>query len=250
MAYFKYDSKEIYYYEIGQGKPILLLHGNTASSKMFELLLPMYQQDFKVILIDFLGHGKSDRVDKFPCDIWKWQADQTIALLKYLGYQTVSLVGTSGGAWVAINVALKRPDLVSHVVADSFDGRTLNDDFKDNLIIERRFAIQDEMSIGFYRWCQGNDWKKVVELDTNALLECATLKKSLFFKDIKTLERPILFTGSKADKMCRKDLVEEYQIMVKIINNARMFVFDSGEHPSICTNAKETFLIIKNFIYD
>ena len=250
MAYFKYDSKNIYYYEIGQGKPIVLLHGNTASSKMFEFLLPMYQQDFKVILIDFLGHGQSDRVDKFPSDIWKWQANQVIALLEYLGYQTASLVGTSGGAWVAINAALKRPDLVSYIVADSFDGRTLNDNFKDNLIIERQFAMKDEMSIGFYKWCQGNDWKKVVALDTNALLECATLKKPLFFKDIKNLDRPILFTGSKADKMCRENLIEEYQEMVKIINDARMYVFESGEHPSICTNAKETFLLIKEFIYN
>lgn len=86
--------------------------------------------------------------------------------------------------------------------------------------------------------CQGNDWKKVVELDSNVLLECATLESS------------ILFTGNKADKMCRIDLVEEYQIMVKIINDVRVLVFDSGEHPSICTNTKETFIIIKKIIYD
>ena len=59
MSYFYYQSKRIYYTESGNGAPVLFLHGNTASSKMFELLLPLYEERFHVILIDFLGHGRS-----------------------------------------------------------------------------------------------------------------------------------------------------------------------------------------------
>lgn len=62
MPYFTYQSKQIYYSEAGAGKPLLFLHGNTASSKMFEPLLPLYTDNFKVILIDFLGNDRSDRV--------------------------------------------------------------------------------------------------------------------------------------------------------------------------------------------
>lgn len=50
---------------------MVFLHVDTASSKMFELLLPLYTDDFKVILIDFLGNGKSDRVKEFPVDLWQ-----------------------------------------------------------------------------------------------------------------------------------------------------------------------------------
>ena len=57
MSYFNYQSKKIYYKETGSGKPIVFLHGNTASSRMFELILPLYEDKFHVILIDFLGHG-------------------------------------------------------------------------------------------------------------------------------------------------------------------------------------------------
>ncbi len=35
MSYFKYNGHNIFYQEIGQGNPLILLHGNTASSKMF-----------------------------------------------------------------------------------------------------------------------------------------------------------------------------------------------------------------------
>ena len=123
MSYFYYQSKRIYYTESGNGAPVLFLHGNTASSKMFELLLPLYEERFHVILIDFLGHGRSERLERFPADLWMEEARQTTALLEYLKLGKISLVGTSGGAWAAINAALERPDLVGKVVADSFAGR-------------------------------------------------------------------------------------------------------------------------------
>ena len=80
MSYFNYQSKWIYYTETGSGKPVLFLHGNTASSRMFELLLPLYEDKFHVILIDFLGHGKSERVEEFPADLWagRGQTDDRI----------------------------------------------------------------------------------------------------------------------------------------------------------------------------
>lgn len=84
MSYFKYQSKRIFYKEAGNGKPLIMLHGDTASSNMFEMLLPLYQEHFRVILIDFLGNGKSDRVSKFPADLWCSQAQQVIALIEHL----------------------------------------------------------------------------------------------------------------------------------------------------------------------
>ena len=129
MSYFIYQEKRIYYSESGKGNPVVFLHGNTASSRMFEVLLPLYEEHFKVILLDFLGHGRSDRLSEFPAGLWQEEARQIIALLEHLDYGKVSLVGSSGGAWAAVNAGLLRPDLVGKVVADSFDGRTLGEDF-------------------------------------------------------------------------------------------------------------------------
>ena len=50
MAYFKYREKSIYYEEYGQGEPVIFLHGNTASSKMSQLLMPLYAENFRCIL--------------------------------------------------------------------------------------------------------------------------------------------------------------------------------------------------------
>ncbi len=131
MAFFKYGDKAVYYEEIGTGLPVVFLHGDTASSKMFGYIIPFYTDSFRVILVDFLGNGQSDRIGEFPPDLWYSQAQQVIAFLEYLDCGKVSLIGTSGGAWVAVNAALERPDLVHRVVADSFDGRAFPDDFSE-----------------------------------------------------------------------------------------------------------------------
>lgn len=247
MSYFIYQSKKIYYSEQGSGKPVLFLHGDTASSKMFEFLVPLYTDHFKVILIDFLGNGKSDRVEKFPVDLWQEEARQTIALLEHLQYGKVDIVGTSGGAWVAVNVALERPDLVGRIVADSFDGRTLAEDFGENLVKERNTAKQDEMAAGFYEWCQGEDWEKIVDMNTEVLLRCAKEKRPLFWKPLEQLKNPMLLMGSRGDEMVRKDFLTEYEIIAGL-TGARVCVFESGFHPAIASNGEQAAEVIRDFL--
>lgn len=250
MSYFKYHSKRIFYKEAGSGKPLIMLHGDTASSTMFEMLLPLYQEHFRVILIDFLGNGKSDRVSKFPADLWISQAQQVIALIEHLQLDKVNLLGTSGGAWVAINTALERPDLIEKVISDSFDGRTLHQNFAENLLKEREYAKHDTYATQFYEWCQGEDWETVVDLNTQALVECAKNKMPLFSKPLESLTVPILFIGSLQDDMCRKDILEEYTEMKKLVKNGSIHTFDTGGHPAIATNGEKFADIVLNFLND
>lgn len=193
-------------------------------------------------------NGQSDRVEEFPPDLWYSQAQQVIAFLEYLDYGKVNLIGTSGGAWVAVNAALERPDLVHKVVADSFDGRTLQNGFSENLLKERMDAKNDDFSRQFYEWCQGEDWETVVDLNTQALIECADSKLPLFHKPLETLNVPILLMGSLEDNMCRKDLEEEYHQMSELIPESKIYFFKTGGHPAIGTNAEDAAKIIAGFI--
>lgn len=249
MSYFNYQSKKIFYKEIGNGEPLIMLHGDAASSAMFEMLIPLYQEHFRVILVDFLGNGKSDRVDKFPADLWIAQAQQVIALIEHLKLKKVNLLGTSGGAWASVNTALERPDLINKVIADSFDGRALDKDFAKNLLEEREFSKKDACAKQFYEWCQGEDWEIVVDLNTVALVECAEKQLPLFSKSIETLSVPILFAGSLQDQMCRKDMLEEYREMNHLIANGKIHIFDTGGHPAVATNAEQFAEIAFKFIY-
>ena len=116
MSYFRYEDKQIYYEESGEGTPLVLLHGNTACGKMFDPVVPALSEKYRVIVPDFLGNGRSDRLDKWPSDLWFEWAKQVKALCDHLGLKKVKLIGSSGGAIVALNVALEAPDLVKKVI--------------------------------------------------------------------------------------------------------------------------------------
>lgn len=244
MAYFEYQGKSVYYEEYGQGEPLIFLHGNTASSKMFETLMPLYADKFRCILIDFLGNGQSDRVERFPLDIWHDEALQTVRLIERLQCGKVGLIGTSGGAWAAVNAALERPDLVRAVIADSFDGRSLGNNFARDLEFGRSASKADPQARRFYEWCQGADWENVVDLDTEALLSFAEEKRPLFHKPLEGLKVPVLFMGSKEDELCRSDLEDEYIEMASLLPNAFVHLFQSGGHPAIASNAEKAADII------
>ena len=180
--------------------------------------------------------------------MWYDEALQTIALVEHLQCKKANLIGTSGGAWAAVNAALERPDLFYTVIADSFDGRTLNDKFSDNLLSERETAKANLQSRKFYEWCQGTDWETVVNLDTEALLKCAEEKRPLFHKSLEEMKVPVLLMGSKEDEMCRENLEQEYKEMMNLIPNAVIKIFEHGGHPAIATNAEQAAEIIYNFI--
>lgn len=248
MAYFEYKGKKIYYEEKGEGTPLVLLHGNTASSKMFSYIIDLYTDKYRVISIDFLGHGNSERLKEFPLELWFDEAMQTISLLEFLSCDKANLLGTSGGAWVAINVALERPDLVKKVIADSFDGKSLASNFADRLLEQRTLSKKNEMAREFYYLCQGQDWEGVVDNDTNSLLKFAHENISPFHKSLSELQVPLLLTGSNNDDMIRNNFEIEYNNILHEISQGKKYIFQEGFHPSVISNGEEFAKIAKSFL--
>ena len=111
MSYFDFENKRLFYTIAGTGKPLLLLHRNTASSKMFDPIVPLFLEKNAVIRMDFLGCGQSERLAKWPTDLWYSWSEQAAALLKHLGLRKVNVIGCSGGALAALNLALDYPAL-------------------------------------------------------------------------------------------------------------------------------------------
>ncbi len=247
MAYFIYHSKNVYYEEIGEGSPLFLLHGNTASSKMFDIVLNLYKKDFKIVLIDFLGHGQSDRLKEFPTDFWFDEAMQVIELIHIKNYQRVNVIGTSGGALAAINVALERPDLVKCLVADSFEGENSVKSIVDNIQYERVNSKANQNAIDFWRFNHGDDWEAIVDHDTQVNIFHHEHIRSFFHKDLSCLNVPILLTGSLEDDYV-SNIDRLYSELLKRISHGSMYIFPRGWHPAMISNADEFAKISKSFI--
>jgi len=243
MAYFLFEDRKVFYTTEGHGAPLLLLHGNTASSRMFSPIIKKYSRAFNVILLDFPGHGKSDRLVQFDTDFWFYNSKVAIALINELKLDNVIVVGTSGGALVAINLALEHPGKIKYLVADSFEGEYPLPSYINSIESDREKDKKKIMAGLFWYYCHGSDWKKIVDQDTNVLVEFSKTDKSFFHKPISELSVPALLTGSKKDEYC--DHLEKIYLGLQEKNkNLEIHLFEQGNHPAIISNKDSFFNLI------
>jgi pimeloyl-ACP methyl ester carboxylesterase len=104
------------YYEIyGSGRPLVLLHGAlSAIGTSFGKLLPTLAETRQVIAIEQQAHGHTADIDR-PLTI-EQMAEDIAALLAHLGIAQADFFGYSMGAGIALQVAIKHPDLVRKLV--------------------------------------------------------------------------------------------------------------------------------------
>lgn len=246
MSFFNYRGKDIYYTEAGSGRVLMLLHGNTASSNMFQSVVADYAGRYRVILFDFLGYGKSQSVERFPADLWFDEAQQVIAFLDERAYRDVLLIGSSGGALAAINVALERPDLVAGVVADSFEGVRASAEAAEGLANGREQSKKDPGAVMFYRAMLGDDWQSVVDNDTAAVSEHAKTIGDYFHKPVSELKAPILLTGSREDPLLPQ-LETVYRDFLAQAEHGEMELFEHGGHPAMLSNREAFASRVRSF---
>lgn len=108
------------YTEHGTGsRACVLLHGLLLSQRMHaRLARDLASRGNRVITLDLLGHGASDR----PADAWRYSmgafAEQVVALLDELGLEEAVVAGTSLGANVALEAAALAPERVRGMVVE------------------------------------------------------------------------------------------------------------------------------------
>jgi pimeloyl-ACP methyl ester carboxylesterase len=100
-------------------RPIILLHGLLLSQEMHRPLAEdLAARGNRVITLDLLGHGASDR----PRDMWRYSmpiyARQVLALMDHLGLQQAVVMGTSLGANAALELAAAAPERLRGLVIE------------------------------------------------------------------------------------------------------------------------------------
>jgi pimeloyl-ACP methyl ester carboxylesterase len=104
----------IFYTTAGLGEPLLLLHGLMVSGAMFDPLVALLQSDFRIIVPDLRGHGRSGELPG-PYDVPALAADLD-AVLEHAGVQRCAVLGYSHGGAVAQQLALTRPAAIDRLL--------------------------------------------------------------------------------------------------------------------------------------
>jgi len=101
---------ELYYEVHGEGTPVLLTHGYSSSSHMWEGQVGPFSKHYKLITWDMRGHGHTD----YPADLAAYSEAETVAdmaaILDAVGAKTAVIGGLSLGGYMSLAFHLTHPE--------------------------------------------------------------------------------------------------------------------------------------------
>ncbi|HZF64288.1 MAG TPA: alpha/beta hydrolase [Chitinophagaceae bacterium] len=103
----------------GKGsQPIMFAHGLACDQNVWRLVAPSFEDDYKVVLFDYVGCGKSDRSNyrKEKYSTLNGYAEDVIAICEALALNDVIFVGHSVSSMIGIHASLKRNGMFSRLI--------------------------------------------------------------------------------------------------------------------------------------
>lgn len=110
--YARVNDTDIFYETVGEGKPLLLMHGGLGFDHTY--FRPSHdrlaERGYKVIFYDHRGNGRSERPKDWSGITHETWADDADALREYFGYDKITLLGQSYGGVLAQEYALRHQE--------------------------------------------------------------------------------------------------------------------------------------------
>ena len=113
------SAAELYAIELGEGPPLLMLHGVTANAYIWLPVMELLADSYHCVAIDQRGHGRTGMPRDGQFDAAAYARDAA-DLAAFIGRGPVTLVGHSLGARNAIVAGAMRPDAIAGVIAIEF----------------------------------------------------------------------------------------------------------------------------------
>src|SRR5215204_5046093 len=118
MPYAPVNDLNLYYEVHGDGPPLVLLHGAYMTAEMMAPLSEGLAGIRQVIVPELQAHGRTGDVPDRALS-YEQMGDDTAALMRHLGLEQADVVGYSMGGGAAIQLAIRRPELVRRLVVIS-----------------------------------------------------------------------------------------------------------------------------------
>jgi pimeloyl-ACP methyl ester carboxylesterase len=230
--YYDVRGVKLYTETYGQGKPLLLIHGNGGSISAFSQTIPYFSKKYKVIAVDSRAHGKS--VDKKDSLSFEMMADDFAALLDKMHIDSAYVIGWSDGAINAILMAMRHPDKVikfaatgANLTADSLGltPATWNDMVKQYKQDKDKPRVTDK---------EKNDWK-IFMLDY--------VQPNIPFSALKVIKCPALIICGDHDLIPIEHTTKIYQA----IPRAYLWVVPNSGHGTLIEHRDEFNTVVDGF---
>ena len=115
MATISVNGVALHHEVMGDGPPLVLVHGSWSEHTTWQPAAALLADDFRVLIYDRRGHSRSERLG--ASHTRRDDEDDLAALIETLDDGPAHVVGNSFGGLVALGLAARRPDLVRSVAA-------------------------------------------------------------------------------------------------------------------------------------
>ena len=118
------NGHDLHYIDKGEGKPVLMIHGNPTWSFYFRGLIQSLSNDFRTIALDHIGCGFSDKPDaktyKYTLESRVQDLDTLITRLKI--NEKINLVLHDWGGMIGLAWAVDHPDKIDKIIITNTSG--------------------------------------------------------------------------------------------------------------------------------
>lgn len=261
MPYLRSNGINIYYEIHGKGEPLLLIQG-TFDSAAWALQVPALSQKYEVIIFDNRGTGRTDAPQP-PYSIEDMTND-ALGLLESLGIDRAHLLGYSIGGYVALEMGIRRPELVNGLILCAtsngmsslgrYRTRIWTEMFKDDATTERilrdflpwvfseRFFDNEENSEAFIRSALTSQHPQTIQGLTGLAGAITGYRGTTKLAEIKS--PALIISGSE-------DLAAPAWLGKRIadgIHGARMAVLEGAAHMMIIEDSERLNNIVLDFL--
>jgi non-heme chloroperoxidase len=126
MPMIERDAISIYFETTGEGRPVVFLHGWTMDHELWDRQVTAFAPSYRCVTVDLRGHGSSSK----PVDGYGYEehVEDLHELLGALDLRHATLVGSSMGGAIAIQLAAVHPERVVQVVTVGTPPQLVADD--------------------------------------------------------------------------------------------------------------------------
>jgi len=265
----------LHYVEAGEGQPILLIPGAFSTYRHWNRIIPYLSEHYKLLCLDYLGVGDSDKPKSGFGYTIEEQADLVVKMIEALQIQKVHILGVSYGGAIALNLAARYPEKVDMIISIEGNG------IKHQNVPYRPmkgllgWPVLGELSIGVIRAgiadrlvakaVMGKAWEQMSEVEKKEVVEIMaqnnktasrvswhlisrTLETSRDFTDqAKTIQTPVLYLyGGNSYYHSMAETNAEF--LRDHLQNVEIVRFNDGIHDLELQKPKEVAALVLEFL--
>jgi pimeloyl-ACP methyl ester carboxylesterase len=197
---------DLFYEKSGQGKPLILLHGNGEDHHIFDAVAEKLRHEYTLYAIDSRNHGQSAKTKEYSYDA---MAEDIYCFIRELHLGKTNIIGFSDGAIIGLMLAMKHNEVVDKMALLGVNLKP--DDFTE----ESRQFIND-----------------TYEATKDPLFRLMLEQPDIELDDVRDIKTPVLLIAAEND-IYKPEL---YERLVEALPHAKLMLMQGHEHGSYIVN--------------